>query len=72
MVLPRTQARYDTIWVIVNRLTKAAYFISVKVKYSLEKLTELYLHEIVRLHGVPKSIVSDRDPHFTSRFWMSL
>jgi transposase InsO family protein len=72
MVLPRTQARYDTIWVIVNRLTKAAYFISVKVKYSLEKLTELYLHEIVRLHGVPKSIVSDRDPHFTSRFWMNL
>jgi hypothetical protein len=70
--LPRTQAGYDAIWVIVDRLTKAAHFIPIKVKYSLEKLTELYLHEIVRLHGVPESIVSDRDPRFTSRFWMSL
>jgi hypothetical protein len=70
--LPRTQAGYDAIWVIVDRLTKAAHFILVKVKYSLEKLTELYLQEIVRLHGVPKAIVSDRDPRFTSRFWMSL
>jgi hypothetical protein len=70
--LSRTQAGYDAIWVIVDRLTKAAHFIPIKVKYSLEKLTELYLQEIVRLHGVPESIVSDRDPRFTSRFWMSL
>jgi hypothetical protein len=70
--LPRTQVGYDAIWVIVDRLTKAAHFIPIKVKYSLEKLTELYLHEIVRLHGVPESIVSDRDPRFTSRFWISL
>jgi hypothetical protein len=70
--LPRTQAGYDAIWVIVDRLTKAAHFIPIKVKYSLEKLTELYLQKIVRLHGVPESIVSDRDPRFTSRFWRSL
>ena len=70
--LPRTQARYNAIWVIVDRLTKAAHFIPIKVKYSLEKLTELYLQEIVQLHGVPESIMSDRDPRFTSRFWMSL
>jgi hypothetical protein len=70
--LPRTQAGYDAVWVIVDRLTKAAHFIPIKVKYSLEKLAELYLQEIVRLHGVLESIVSDRDPRFTSRFWRSL
>jgi hypothetical protein len=48
MGLPRTQARYDAVWVIVDRLIKAAHFIPIKVKYSLEKLTELYLQEIVR------------------------
>ncbi|XP_059462039.1 uncharacterized protein LOC132191007 [Corylus avellana] len=66
--LPRTQAGYDAIWVIVDRLTKAAHFIPIKVKHSLEKLTKIYLQEIVRLHGVPKSIVSDKDSRFTSRF----
>jgi transposase InsO family protein len=70
--LPRTQAGHDAIWVIMDRLTKAAHFILVRVKYSLEKLTELYIQEIIRLNGVPESIVSDRDPHFTSRFWKSL
>ncbi len=52
----------------MDRLTKAVHFIPIKVKYSLEKLTELYIQEIVRLYRVPESIVSDRDPHFTSRF----
>jgi hypothetical protein len=70
--LPRTQTSHDAIWVIVDRLTKTAHFIPVTVKYSMEKLTELYLHEIVRLHGVPRSIKSVRDPRFTSRFWKSL
>jgi hypothetical protein len=70
--LPRTQAGYDVIWVIVDRLTKAAHFIPIKMKYSLEKLAELCLQEIVRLHGIPKLIVSDRDSRFTSRFGMSL
>ena len=59
-------------WVIVNRLTKSAYFLPVKVSYSLDKLAEVYNREVVRLHGVPFSIVSDREPRFTSRFLPSL
>ena len=70
--LPRTQRKHDAIWVIVDRLTKFALFLSVNVEDSLEKLAQLYVDEIVRLHGVPVSIVSDRDPRFTSRFWPSL
>ena len=67
-----TQRQHDAIWVIVDRLTKSALFLSVNVEDSLEKLAQLYVDEIVRLHGVPVSIVSDRDPRFTSRFWPSL
>ena len=57
---------------IVDRLTKSAHFIPVRIHYSMDRLVELYVREIVRLHGVPLSIVSDRDPHFTSRFWKEL
>ena len=70
--LPWTQRQYDAIWVIVDRLTKSAHFLLVNVQDSLEKLAQLYVDEMVRLHGVPVSIVSDRDPKFTSRFWPSL
>ena len=70
--LPRTQRQHDSIWVIVDRLTKFAHFLPINVEDSLEKLTQLYVDEIVRLHGVPVSIVSDLDPRFTSRFWPSL
>ena len=70
--LPRTQRQHDAIWVIVDRLMKSAHFLPVNVKDSLEKLAKLHVDEIVRLHGVPVSIVSDRDPRFTSRFWHSL
>ena len=70
--LPRTQRQHDAIWVIVYRLTKFAHFLLVNVEDSLEKLAQLYVDEIVRLHGVPVLIVSDRDPRFTSRFWPSL
>lgn len=69
--LPRTPKGLDSIWVIVDRLTKSAHFIPINIRYSLERLTSLYVSEIVRLHGVPSSIVSDRDPRFTSRFWES-
>ncbi|XP_012453333.2 uncharacterized protein LOC105775354 [Gossypium raimondii] len=59
-------------WVIVDQLTKFAHFILVRTDYSLQKLAKLYIFEIVRLHGVPVSIISDRDPRFTSRFWKKL
>ena len=66
---PMSRGQKDAIWVIVDRLTKVAHFIPINIKYSLEKLAQLYVQEIVRLHGVPSCIVSDRDPRFTSRFW---
>ena len=69
--LPLTKGKYDAIWVIVDRLTKSAHFIPINERYSLEKLANLYIKEIVSRHGVPVSIVSDRDPRFTSRFWIS-
>jgi hypothetical protein len=70
--LPHTQAGYDSISVIVDRLTKVAHFIPVKTTYSGAKLAELYMSRIVRLHGVPKKIVSDRGSQFTSKFWEKL
>jgi hypothetical protein len=70
--LPRTQSGYDSIWVIVDRLTKVAHFIHVKTTYSGPQLVELYVSRIVCLHEVPKKIVSDRETQFTSRFWERL
>ena len=70
--LPRTQKGHDSIWVIVDRLTKAAHFIPVRTNYGGEKLAKLYVENIVKLHGVPSLIVSDRGTQFTSRFWKSL
>ncbi|GJW63488.1 putative reverse transcriptase domain-containing protein [Tanacetum coccineum] len=67
-----TLSGYDTIWVIVDRLTKSAHFLPMKKMDNMEKLTRLYLKEIVCRHGVPISIILDRDSHFTSRFWRSL
>ncbi|KAA3483481.1 DNA/RNA polymerases superfamily protein [Gossypium australe] len=70
--LPLTPTKKYSVWVIVDRLTKSAHFIPVRVDYSLQKLAKLYIAEVVRLHGVPVSIISDRDPRFTSRFWKAL
>ena len=70
--LPRTTGLFDSIWVVVDRFTKSAHFLPVRTTFSVDQLAELYVREIVRLHGVPKSIVSDRDPKFTSKFWQSL
>ncbi|WRX12418.1 Integrase [Theobroma cacao] len=67
--LPRTWSGKDAIWVIVDKLTKYAQFLAIHSTYSIEKLAKLYIDKIMRLHGVPVSIVSDRDPRFTSRFW---
>jgi hypothetical protein len=70
--LPRTQSGYDSIWVIVDRLTKVAHFIPVKTAYSRSQLVELYMSRIVYLHGVPKKIMSDRVTQFTLKFWERL
>ena len=70
--LPKTIEGYDAIWVIVDRLTKSARFIEIKVTYSLEKLAELYVSNVVKLHGIPLSIISDRDSRFTSTFWKNV
>jgi IS30 family transposase len=72
MGLSRTQSGYDSIWVIVDRLTKVAHFIPVKTTYSGPQLAELYMSRIVCLHGVPKKIVSDRGTKFSSMFWERL
>jgi hypothetical protein len=72
MGLPRTQSGYDSIWVIVDRLTKMTHFIPVKTTYSRPQLAELYMSRIVCLHRVPKKIVSNRGAQFTSRFWERL
>jgi hypothetical protein len=70
--LPRTQAGYDSIWIIVDRLTKVTHFIPIKTTYSGVQLAELYMSRIMCLHGVPKKIVSDRGSQFTSKFWEKL
>ncbi|GKD72200.1 putative reverse transcriptase domain-containing protein [Tanacetum coccineum] len=70
--LRKTSNRHDTIWVIVDRLTKSAHFTPTRETDSMETLTRLYIKEIVSRHGVPISIILDRDSHFTSRFWQSL
>ena len=69
--LPRTSRRHDAVWVIVDRLTKSAHFLAVRMTFTLEEFCGLYIREIVRLHGVPVSIVLDRDPRFTAHFWKS-
>ena len=70
--LPMTLRKHDAIWVIVDQLTKLAHFLPVGMDFSLEKLAQLYIKEIMRLHGVPSSIISDRDPSFTARLWRSI
>nr|GFC38399.1 reverse transcriptase domain-containing protein [Tanacetum cinerariifolium] len=63
---------HDTIWVIVDRLTKSAHFIPMREDYKMNRLDRLYMNEIVARHGVPISIMLDRDSRFTSRFWQSM
>jgi hypothetical protein len=70
--LPKTVKGFDSIWVIIDRLTKTAHFLPIKVKYTVSTYTELYIARILSLHGVPKTIVSDRGPQFVSKFWEEL
>ena len=72
MGLLKTKRKNDTMWVIVDRLTKSAHFLAIRVNLPLLQLTELYVFEIFRLHRVPMLFVSDRDTRFTSRFWRTL
>ena len=68
---PWTVQKHDAVWVIVDRLTKSAHFLAVRMTFTLEEFYRIYIREIVRLHGVSVSIVSDRDPRFTTHFWKS-
>jgi hypothetical protein len=70
--LPNTPQKHDSIWVIIDRLTKTAHFIPVRTIYTTKKYAEVYLDQIVRLHGIPKTIISDRGPQFIARFWEQL
>ncbi|GKD22126.1 reverse transcriptase domain-containing protein [Tanacetum coccineum] len=70
--LPRSKSGNDTIWVIVDRLTKSAHFLAIREDYSTERLAKIYVDEIVARHGVPVSIISDRDGRFTSRCWQTV
>ncbi|KAA3480522.1 integrase [Gossypium australe] len=70
--LPLSLKKKDAIWVVIDRLMKLTHFIPERTNYSLNRLVELYIAEIVRLHGVPVSIISDRDPRFTLQFWKKL
>ena len=69
---PLTQKKHDSVWVIVDRLTQSAHFLPVQLDYSIDRLEEMYVIDIVHLHGIPLSIVSNRDSWFTSRFWKEL
>ena len=66
---PRTSRGHDAVWVIVDGLTKSAHFLVVRMTFTLEEFCRWYIREIVRLHEVPVSIVSDRYPRFTTHFW---
>ena len=67
--LPLTRRKHDSVWVMVDWLIKSTHFLPVRTNYALDKLTELYIREIVQLHEIPISIISDRDPRFTSIFY---
>jgi hypothetical protein len=70
--LPKTAKGFDSIWVIIDWLTKIAHFLPVKTKYPVVAYAELYIARILSLHGVPKTIVSDHGPQFVSKFWVEL
>jgi len=70
--LPHNQRKFDAVWVIMDRLTKSAHFIPMAISYSSERLAEIYIREIVRLHGMPVSIIFDRGTQFTLHFWRAV
>jgi hypothetical protein len=70
--LPLSARKFNSIWVIIDRLTKSAHFILVHNYYRAEKYTELYIAHILFLHGEPKTVISDRGPQFIAYFWEQL
>ncbi|GJT67704.1 putative reverse transcriptase domain-containing protein [Tanacetum coccineum] len=72
MKLPKSSSGYDTIWVIIDILTKSAHFLPIRKDYKMEKLARIYINKFVTRYGVPMSIISDHDSRFTSRFWHTL
>ena len=66
--LPRSRKQHYSIWVIVDRMTNSSHFMSVKTTHSAEDYAKLYIQEVVRLHGVPLSIISDKGAQFTIQF----
>ncbi|GKB70572.1 putative reverse transcriptase domain-containing protein, partial [Tanacetum coccineum] len=70
--LPRSSSGYDAIWVMVDKLTKSAHFLPIREDYKTEKLARFYINAIVARHGVPVSIISDRDGQFASHLWQAL
>jgi hypothetical protein len=70
--LPVTACKFDSIWVIVDRLSKSTHFIPVNTKYQIEKYAEIYIARVICLHGVLKTIISDRGLQFVARFWEQL
>ena len=69
--LPWTSRGHDVVWVIMDLLTKSAQFLAMRMTFTLGEFYWLYVSEIFQLHGIPISIVSDRDPRFTTHFWES-
>jgi hypothetical protein len=70
--IPRIVKHHDSIMVVVDKLSKATHFIPVKTTHKATNIAKIYMKEVAKLHGVPKEIVSDRDPKFTSNFWKGL
>ena len=70
--LPKTAKGFDSVWVIIDRLTKKAHFLPVKTDHPVVVYAQLYIARILSLHGIPKTIVSDRGPQFVSKFWREL
>jgi transposase InsO family protein len=70
--LPLTTCKFDSIWVIMDRLTKSTHFILVHTKYQVEKFAKIYIDHVLCLHGVPKMIISDRGSQFVAHFWEQL
>ena len=70
--LPRSSKGNNSIWVIVDHLTKVSHFVAVKANFNVEQLADLYVTHILRLHGAPYNIVSDRGSQFVSKFWKAL